>query len=81
MAALQLGVSILALPSEGDAAISAAAEAFAEKPGNHKHAAVALRLADELAQERVELTIAVAAIARSDPSRDARQRLAKEWAA
>lgn len=44
-------------------------------------AAVALRLADELAQERVELTIAVAAIARTDPSRDARQRLAKEWAA
>ena len=44
-------------------------------------AAVALRLADELAQERVELTIAVAAIARTDPSRDARQKLAKEWAA
>jgi CHAD domain-containing protein len=35
-AALQLGVSILALPSEGDAAISAAAEEFAEHPGNHK---------------------------------------------
>ena len=44
-------------------------------------AAVALRRADELAQERVELTIAVAAIARTDPSRDARQKLAKEWAA
>ena len=49
--------------------------------GTINDAAVALRLADELAQERVELTIAVAAIARTDPSRDARQRLAKEWAA
>ena len=44
-------------------------------------AAAALRLADELAQERVELTIAVAALARTDASRDARQRFAKEWAA
>ena len=44
-------------------------------------AAAALRLADELAEERVELTIAVASLARTDASRDARQKLAKEWAA
>ena len=49
--------------------------------GTINDAAAALRLADELALERVELTIAVAVLARTDASRDARQRLAKEWAA
>jgi CHAD domain-containing protein len=46
-------------------------------------AAVALRLAEELAQERIDVAIGVAALARTEEnaSRDARQRLGKEWAA
>jgi triphosphatase len=46
-------------------------------------AAAALRLAEQLSQERIDLTIAAAALARTEDraSRKARRRLAKEWAA
>jgi triphosphatase len=54
-----------------------------ETLGAINDAAAALRLAEELAEDRIDLTIAVAAFAKTeeDASRDARRRLAKEWAA
>jgi triphosphatase len=46
-------------------------------------AAAALRLDEQLSQERIDLTIAAAALARTEDraSRKARRRLVKEWAA
>jgi hypothetical protein len=46
-------------------------------------AATAIRLAEELAERRTELTLAVAALAKNQDqsSADARGRLEKEWAA
>ena len=64
-------------PDHPGKAIPAAAEDLQKSLGIMNDAVLALRLADELAQERD--AIPVAALAPTDASRDGRPRLAKEW--